>query len=35
MKIFSPGSKSSSSAKRVEKLDIAWYFSFGTENFVF
>ena len=35
MKIFSPGSESSSSAKRVEKLDIAWYFSFGTENFCF
>ena len=33
MKIFSPGSENSNSAKRVEKIDITWYFSSWTESF--
>ena len=32
---FSPGYEHSSSAKRVEKIDITWYFSFRTESFYF
>ena len=35
MKIFSPESEHSSSAKRVENIDITWYFSSRTENFYF
>ena len=35
MKIFNSGSENSNSAKRVEKVDIAWYFSSRTENFYF
>ena len=33
MKIFSPGSENSNSAKGVERIDITWYFSSRTENF--
>ena len=35
MKIISPGSEHSCSAKRVDKIDIRWYFSSQTENFYF
>ena len=35
MKIISPGSEHSCLAKRVDKIDITWYFSSGTENFYF
>ena len=35
MKIISPGSEHSCSAKRVDKIDITWYFSSQTENFYF
>ena len=35
MKIISPGSEHSCSAKRVDRIDITWYFSSRTENFYF
>ena len=35
MKIISPVSEHSYSAKRVDKIDIPWYFSSLTENFYF
>ena len=35
MKIISPASEHSFSAKQVEKIDITWYFSSQTENFYF
>ena len=35
MKSFSPGSEHSSSAKRVEKIDILWYFSSRTKIYDF
>ena len=33
--IFNSGSENSNSAKRVEKVDITWYFSSRTKNFYF
>ena len=35
MKIISPRSENPSSAKRVDKIDVTWYFSSRTENFYF
>ena len=35
MKIFSPVSEHSNSAKRVEKIDFLWYFSSLTKIFLF
>ena len=35
MKIISPGCEHSCSAKRVDKIDTTWYFSYRTENFYF
>ena len=35
MKTFSSGSENSNSAKRVEKVDITWYFSSRSEKFYF
>ena len=35
MKIISPRSEHSCSAKQVGKIDITWYFSSWTENYYF
>ena len=35
IKIFSPGSEHSCSAKGVDQIDITWYFSSRTESFYF
>ena len=35
MRIISPGSEHSCSAKRVDRIDITWYFSYWTEKFYF
>ena len=35
MKIVSPGSEHSCSAKGIDEIDITWYFSSRTENFYF
>ena len=35
MKIFTSGPENFNSAKRVDKVDITWYFSCRTEKFLF